>query len=1370
MRWIVKKIVGGIILLIIICIGGAAFYISHIDWGNQHKDKIIDQFYKSTGKVMRFDGALNFRFFPVPHLRANNVKIFNNQASTDKALAEIRNLDVELELKPLLSGEFNVTKMELIGVTFNIDWDNGFNWQDDLSPDQRQLMEESRLSLNSALLKEAEVTFESAENNISFHLSNLNGEIFAESLLGPFRMEGNYLNGSSPEGFAMTIGRLSEASATPVSIAITHPSSNSYVRFDGSFQNTNKVINGNVIIESENISKFTSANFTSFKIPEEYNKKAALGFDIALNPQNISLSNIVVKYGETTSGSGNLQIPTNKEDGVIKTSFNFADINLNDFSSLIDTYLEKFKNFEDMPKTQVEGEIKALRVHYNGQQLRNFDLPFEYSDKVLILRDAEMLLPGNTNTSISAEIFPLNDVLHYKGSTTIRTDNLMQTLKWLKIEPQQIAPSVYKNLVLNTKFSGNLDRIQLSPFKLTLDKSTATGEIGFILGDKKDIMVITQIDTINFDNYISSIPDEIKNKKWLERVLYRFGKMSMLNDIDLVLDAKADLVIYENMPFEKVAIKGNILNKKAEIENISVDKVANTKINLKGNLSGFGSFPQLTNFNYDIKSSDITSLINKLELKVPDLNYKRFNNLTASGTINGSTDEININTSVLLGSLQTDYIGKINRSDNSTDFEGKLTLKHPSFNQLLTNIQSPYQPEGENLGMLQLNADIKGNQDNLDIKNMDLVIGQTNISGNASFEKNNNQTVYSAQIQSNRLDIGKLLQKTKSSPQLGSSALNDQPNFIARPYAGNELIDYTPYKNINVKAKIETGELIWQDLLIKDAKFQLEDLNNTLSVKDFSGIYKDTPFKSEIVLNIENSPTIIWTGNVQNANLNNFDFSGKIYGLQDGTFSGSWNLSSSAESFSNFWSKMKGSAELKALSPLVKGINANDIYNDLLKRETNDGLSEEVRNSLKSGSTQFQEVSSHLNITDGKFSLSDSQMIGENLKIKLYGEGNFADWTMNTVFNAKFDEPQYLPEFSFILKNDIANPVVDVNVSSLLKFYQSKIDQREAEVEKAIEDENNRRLNAWNEQKRISDNLIADARNVIEKEIDEKIQSAYNEKSTVQFNVLKQELGGILASLIEKMSLFDINNLKDDDIVKADEINKEAQQQLKKIPNKINEIQIEDVKSYAEECANKITEEYNLLKQVSFYYNGLLEKYNERMAGIKTEYNLESDPVFQRKKEDINTQISLLEKLNDDASNIIASPSASVEDYQKSITELTDIANKLKEGREKVKSDIEDIDKQQTIKIDSAIELYHNQIEKEKDNLLLKENTGSISIKKTGQTIKVSRDLEEIKNADQEISKEKVRVLDFTKEKIEIESSDKPKVGVVKKGSNRIAN
>ena len=145
-RCVVKKVLWILFLLILLCIGATAFYILNADWVGNHRDKISEQFYNATGKVIKFEGDITFKFFPVPYLHANNVKIYNSKDMTEVPLAEINNLDAKLELKPLFAGEFNITNMEVSGIKFMVDWDNGFNWQSDLSADQKQFMADSALS------------------------------------------------------------------------------------------------------------------------------------------------------------------------------------------------------------------------------------------------------------------------------------------------------------------------------------------------------------------------------------------------------------------------------------------------------------------------------------------------------------------------------------------------------------------------------------------------------------------------------------------------------------------------------------------------------------------------------------------------------------------------------------------------------------------------------------------------------------------------------------------------------------------------------------------------------------------------------------------------------------------------------------------------------------------------------------------------------------------------------------------------------------------------------------------------------------------------------------------------------------------------
>ena len=1366
-----KKIVLGIIVLLLLALAGAAFYVTNIDW-NQHKDKIAEQFYNSTGKTISFDGRVSFKIFPSPYLNAVDAKIYNDDNKNGKPLLEIKNVVAELALMPLLKGEFDVKKMVLDGAVINIDWDSGgLNWQGDLSPDQRQMMEDTKMVLNSVSLKNAVVNFEAADSGINLQLTNLNGEVSAQSVFGPFRIEGNYLKGTSPEGFALSIGKLSESFATTLNMVVTHPQSNSYVRFDGSFHLINKVLNGNVIVESQKLSDFVNATFTSIALPADYNQQAAIGFDIALNPQNLNLSNIVVKYGNT-QGAGNLQMPLEDLEVLeITTSFNFADLDIDPLVKMITSFAEKYKEAPYTPdyKVDLTAEIKAVRASYEGQGLKNLAAEFSLDSDTLTIDDLSVVLPGDTSLKLKGSVYPYDDEVYYQAEASVSANDLMRTLRWLNMEPKANAASVYKKMLATAKIAGNFDKLQISPYKITLDKSTLSGEAGVVLGARKDIMLVVSADTINFDNYISSLPEEEKSKSWAERMAYRFSKLSVLNDFDMVLNAKADLVIYESMPFEKVDFKGNILNGTMDVEYCKIEQVANTAVGLKGKVSGFGSVPLLDNLQYEIKSNDVASLINKLELRVPNLDYKKFSNLNMSGIINGSSESFGINTLVTLGSLNAAYQGRIAKESGLLNYDGELEVKHPDFVKLLDNLKVKYEPEAKNLGLLKAKAYIQGNEQELLLKDLDANIGYTNLTGELSYDHHGERPSIIGDIKINKLEIDRFLQKSKNTVLIGVQPQDEAAAFLAKPFWNREKIDYSPYIYADVKGSFDIAEFSYKNYLFKDSKFKLELVSGTANISEFNAIYNNTPLVAAAALYMRETPTLTVSAKIDDANVNDFVFGGKEYYLKGGKFSTRFDFSSKADSQSSFAENLKGKAEFKATATEAGGINLKGIYDGLIKRENTSGLAESIKSEIGSGKTLFDKVAGRLIVDNGKFSLADASMLTHNAEIKLYGEGDIDDWNMNVIFNVKYNEPKYLPEFSFSLKNSMDNPLVDVNVSSLFKLYKAREDQKEAAKAAEVEAEKSYWADLVQEQKKIADDLVLSTRNKLEKDVEAKMMSAANPESVNKYNLLKQEIGRTLAQLIETMDAFDLESADDEKLKQLSGANKKAMQDVERFGIKRDEIYLADLKKQNEASYNKIVEMHNLLKQNIFNYSAQLDKYNERMSRIVSDYNLDEDENFKALKEEIDGKVAELEKLNDEtvAAQKLKKDDATIAEYEKYNQDLAQVYAAIKDGRQVLTDKTAALDKYAQPKVAAAEKAYYDKVEQEENRRRLEENTGSISIKKTGRTLKVIRDIEEIKNAEEEVTKEGVKVLDFSKEKI---SLDKPEEtdnqNVIKKGRN----
>lgn len=1369
-----KKIVWGIVFLLMAGMVGAIVYVTNIDW-NQHKDKIAEQFYNSTGKRVNFDGKLSFKIFPSPYLNAADAKVYNTEDRSKKPLLEIKNVVAELALMPLLKGEFHVKKMTLDEVIINIDWsDEGLSWQGDLSPDQRQMMENTNMILNSVSLKNAELNFEDAASGINFRLDNLNGEIFAESIFGPFRIEGNYIKGNSPEGFALSIGKLSESLATTLNAVVTHPLSESYVRFDGSFHLINRVLNGSVIVESQKISDFVNANVKNMAIPAEYNQPLALGFDIVLNRQKMSLANIVIKYGDT-QGAGVLEVMPNTKTNIaeINSSFNFSDLILDPIVDLAKEKIKQYKdNFNPQYKVDLFASIKAVRATYQGEGMKDLEADVSFYDNIADVENLAVVLPGNTSVKLTGNVYPYENQLYYQADIGVDSNDFAQTLDWLKIVPKADASAVYKKMAATAKVSGNLDKLQISPFKATLDKTTLSGEAGIVMSDRKDIMLVVDADAINLDNYISQMPEEEKQKSWTDRMIYRFKKLGWLNNIDLVANTKVGLLIYEGMPFENVDFKGNVLNGEMEIEYAKVEKMANTDFELAGKMRGFGNQPEVEDLQYKINSTDVAALINKLELDVADLDYKKFNTMNLSGTINGNFDGVGINTQIVLGNLSGAYQGTAIKEAGKLNYDGSLEVRHPDFATLLENIKAQYEPGVKNLGLFRLNTQIKGSKDNFELSNMSANIGYTSAEGKIDYNKLGERPKINAQLEINKLELEKFLPKGNSG--LINAKLQDEtPEFLPKPFWSRDKIDYSAYKGVEAEAVLDVKELSYKKYLLKDAKVNFKTNGSLLEVNELAGVYNEAPVTASGKLNMQEDPAIDMGLKISNAKVNNFGLGGKVYNLKDGIFSAAINLSSKAASEQDFVENLAGQGEFRAENTTVGGMGLKNIYDDLLKREQTEGLVENIRQNIGQGSTTASLVVGNFKLKDGNFELENAAITTDDADVKVTGNGNLATWEMDVMFDTKYKEPKYLPGFAFSLKSNMENPLVDVDVSSLFRFYETKEQQRQ-EALQAEADAQKAQVDALiKEQKNIADKLVGNTRDTLEKDIDNKMSSAFSTGNVNKYNVLKQEIAKTLAELVEATNNVSEQNADEEAVRKLKEVNAAAAKSIELFGQQRDAIYLDDLQKINETKAAEITETDNKLKQMIFSYNSKVEQYKGRVAKIITDYKLESDEQFNSAVAKVDNDIAGIEKAGDrtQMAESLRKDNATIKDFEQNNAKLEGILETMKNNVAALEKDITNLTSYAEAVISDQEKAYAEKLKRQEEQRQVEENTGTISIKKTGKTVTVVRDIEEIKNAEAKINNDEVKVLDFSKEKSpENKEPETPKENVIKKGRNIIIN
>lgn len=1376
-----KKLLLILLVLLVAVAAGTTFYINTIDW-NKHKNIIAQQFNEATGKQIVFAGPISFKIFPTPYLNAADIKILNpTGGDKDKPLVEIRDLVARLSLMPLLQGRFDIQRMELRNPQINVEIlpDGKLNWQSELDPEQRRAIEESHFALNSVSIGSATLNFEDQLHDTGFKLENLNGEIVAQSVMGPYRIEGNYTKDNIPEGFAISLGQLSDSFATTLNLVVTHPTSESYVRFDGSFTLANKVANGNIIIDSKKLNDFWNANIKSVPFASHFNYPVAITSDINITPQQLNLSNIVIKYG-STQGAGNLQMPFNDGFGNggikprIDLAFNFTDLDLTPLAETAQNFIKDHAQAETIYNPELDfdilADIKSVRTSYKNQQIKNFEASFDMVENIMTINNINATLPGDTDINLKGTISAFENQPFYNLDTSLNSNDFLKTLTWLDLAPQVSTASTYRKAIGNAKLSGTLQRIQISPFKFTLDKSSLSGEAGIKRGSRNDILLLLNTDMINFDNYISSLPAEEHDKNWAQRMAYRFSKLGFLNDFDLQLTANMDVGIYEKMPFEKVTFQGSLLDGKLEIGKLQIGSVANAKIELSGNLSGFGKSPIFDNLNYNIQTNNIAALINKMEFKAPNLDYKKLNDLKVIGAITGDINHFATNTAINFEDLVINYNGQVNRLPENTSFSGDLEIKHPDFNKMLTELGFSYTPAAQSLGIFNLKTGFKGSEQQFDAQPLAFNIGFNTFNGRLGYEESaDKRPQITTDLEVNKLELERFLQRGENAANqpLIDIQSDSVAEFLQRPLWSKNKIDYGFYHNFDLNGKFKFQELSYQNHNFSNVIANLVAKQGIFEVSNFAADYLGGKAEAAVKLDSNDKSSLSGNFKVIDADTAHIISGGNIYALTGGKFAASFNFDSSAASQYDFISGLKAEGDISFNNVAVKGWNLAAIHQDIISRETSDGLSNFVRENLTSGNTEFDKISGHFNVANGKFKLSKSIFDNKDNPVNLSGDGDLVEWTMNTLFDVKYSEPQYLPGFSFSLKGPINAPNLDVDVSALFNLYKSRQDKKEADIKAAVDAYQNHLQSQIDEQKKMSEALIADIDTSLEPDIEHKKQTAFDNDSRAVFANISQQLAELKSTLAGNLSLSTSGTTSEDTIKELSAVNQQATADVENLRSKINDAALADIQKNIKTIYNQIIEGYNRSKMLSFQYNSEREAFNARLSAIITDFKLEEDNNISGWQNFIEDKIAAFEHQDKellDKINLIKNSSEldQVEQYK---SELQNLRDALELDLQNLQQSLDEYKDYTDKKISAQETAYANKLREEEIQRKLEENTGSISIKKSGRTVTIRRDIEEIEKAEELAQDQEVKVLDFSKPKIKLpEQSPSSNINVVKKG------
>lgn len=234
-----KRVLIGFISILVVLIMGLLVAPGFFDW-NQYKPQAVSMIKEQTGLDVVLNGDVKVALLPAPYAYVNDVKIKSPRDGRYENIVTLGRLDLNLAFAPLLSGNVDFTSVELVKPAIYIETypDGSQNWkteeiaammEEDASADSAEKKQASSdhailnsISLNKVEISQGSFSFYNHETQSEQVINNITADMRADTLSGPYTVDGSVRHGSRAIKFEAKTGRLeSDSGSVPLNAKAT---------------------------------------------------------------------------------------------------------------------------------------------------------------------------------------------------------------------------------------------------------------------------------------------------------------------------------------------------------------------------------------------------------------------------------------------------------------------------------------------------------------------------------------------------------------------------------------------------------------------------------------------------------------------------------------------------------------------------------------------------------------------------------------------------------------------------------------------------------------------------------------------------------------------------------------------------------------------------------------------------------------------------------------------------------------------------------------------------------------------------------------------------------------------------------------------
>ncbi|MBX3493719.1 MAG: AsmA family protein [Parvibaculum sp.] len=617
-----------------------------IDW-NKFRGEIEAQASYALGAPVRIDGDIRLRILPAPHMTLGKVKIVNTHSAAQSAhLATFEEIDAEVALAPLLTGDISITSVRIVRPQINLEVlpDGTTNWTAFELPDatvEDGMFSLASISLEAAKFENGEISYANHENGRRWKAEQVGGEVIATSLVGPLRAEIEAIVDGVPLALRFGFGEFAGGKAFQVTTDIRLRDRPARFLFSG------------VATEFS-----AAARLDGNGRLEIGGDDAPVRIDSGLvaAAQSVTFRNLVLSAGGTTlSGAAQARWADRPVFSLELASENFTA------APLLERLLPDSGD-GDMPHAAllalplpgwIDGgmNVSVGALALPGAIVRNAELTLVLANGLLDVETARGELGGETEISLTGRLTRRDDKPDFDGRIDARSGNLAALAHWLSADNGEVnARPVPRGapFSVQARLRAMPDALEFTALTADYARDLATpslrGRVHYLIAGNRPLvdadLRATRFDADPLRALLPGNDDPLKFPATNDIALRMHAESLGIWGEDirgLVVDAALTDGVLDIRRLDADDIAGARLSFSGQLSGVTTGRRDDVKGNFTGHIEGerFGGLLALGNFAVPDASGPVSIEVTGASGEATDSDL-RVDTLTLKGTVRGS--------------------------------------------------------------------------------------------------------------------------------------------------------------------------------------------------------------------------------------------------------------------------------------------------------------------------------------------------------------------------------------------------------------------------------------------------------------------------------------------------------------------------------------------------------------------------------------------------------------------------------------------------------------------------------------------------------------------------------------------------------------